>query len=618
MKKTGITLLLFSIITIVGAQTSWQSALLSVGSNGTLTYSADNWGFKIPDFSHAGYKGGGIDLPEVAVVKTISPVSGDNTKTIQDAIEYVGSLPKNNEGIRGALLLTAGKYEIYGSIYVKYDGVVLRGVGEGENPANSTIIYARGNTPEQRTVVTLGNSSQINGMKQIANTQTNITDEKVEVGSFSFNVADASMYRAGDRIVIYHPASQAWIDAVNQGGVPYPDPSAPTDPDERWVVNQLPVSYNRYITAIDGNRITVDAPVFYTLKKSVSQCYIYKPDMTGLIYQVGIENLRIDIETAGGEDEAHAWQAVRFKSCENAWARNCTFIHFGQSGIITEACTRSTFIHCTAIDPVAFITGERMYNFNTYVYSQLNLFSNCYASNGRHHYVSNGTSSTSGNVFLRCTSDGINSVSEGHRQWTQGMLYDNHKEINMKRDFVLGLYNRVNMGTGHGWAAVHSFLWNCDVDATYGKIGLQQPPTAQNYAIGCFAKTITGNPVSVTNFTKGYTEGQNKAGLVPESLYEAQLTARKNSTATQQNQLSNEFEITPTVSKHIVNVTLNNATEFSDDSSIMFSNITGKILLNQQHNVNKFNIDISQFPEGIYLVECKTGNKQYFSKIIKI
>lgn len=137
----------------------------------------------------------------------------------------------------------------------------------------------------------------------------------------------------------------------------------------------------------------------------------------------------------------------------------------------------------------------------------------------------------------------------------------------MKRNFVLGLYNRVNMGIGHGWAAVHSFLWNCDVDATYGKIGLQQPPTAQNYAIGCFAKAIMGNPVSATNFTKGYTEGQNKAGLIPESLYETQL--------------SNEFEITTTVSKHFVNVTLNNVTVFSGDSSIQLSNITGKILLNQ-------------------------------------
>lgn len=614
-KSTLLIALLLAIITITWAQTPWQSVLLTVGNNGTLTYNSDNKGFKIPDFSHAGYKGGDMDLPEIATVKTISPISGDNTKLIQDAIDYVGNLPKNSEGFRGALLLNAGKFEVYGSLYVKYDGVVLRGVGEGDNPANSTIIYAKGNTPEQRTVITLGNNSQINGIKQISNTKTNIIDAKVEVGSCTFSVEDATLFAAGDHIIIYHPATQAWIDAVNQGGVPYPDPLAPNDPDERWVAGQLPITYNRFITAINGNQITIDAPVFYTLDKSISQYYIYKPDMTGLIQKVGLENLRVDIETLGGEDEDHAWEAVRFKSCENSWAQNCTFIHFGHSGIITEACSRSTFTDCTAIDPVAIITGERMYNFNTYVYSQLNLFKNCYARNGRHHYVSNGTSSTSGNVFLRCTSDGINSVSEGHRQWTQGMLYDNHKEINMKRDFVLGLYNRVNMGTGHGWAAVHSFLWNCDVDATYGKIGLQQPPTGQNYAIGCMAKTITGNPVSATNFTKGYVEGQNKTGLVPESLYEAQLAARKSKTPNAPIKQENAFKVNPTIANDFVNISL---TDHSVDSVIQFRNIEGKIFLKHRYTDSKFNIDIGKLPCGIYTIECQSMDKFYYSKIIKI
>jgi hypothetical protein len=596
------------------AQTPWQSALLTVNGQGELTYNADNLGFKLPDFSHAGYKGGGVDFPEVFVLKTISAIAGDNTKHIQDAIDYVGSLPKNNEGIRGALLLQAGKYEIYGSLSVKYDGVVLRGVGEGSDPANSTIIYARGNTPVQRTVVTLGNSSQVNGTKQISNTKSNITDQIVEVGSRSFSVSDASLYKAGDRIVIYHPASQAWIDAVDKGGVPYPDPIAPDNPDERWKENQLPVLFHRYVKSINGNTIEVDAPVFYTLNKSLSQSYIYKPDMSGLISQVGLENLRIDIETLGGEDENHAWQAARFKSCENAWARNCTFVSFGQSGIITEACYRSTFADCTAIDPVAIITGERMYNFNTYVYSQLNLFKNCYARGGRHHYVSNGTSTTSGNVFLHCTSDATNSVSEGHRQWTQGMLYDNHKEINLKREFVLGLYNRVAMGTGHGWAAVHSVLWNCDANASYGKIGVQQPPTAQNYAIGCFAKTITGNPVNASNFTKGYIEGQNKPGLFPASLYEAQLHARKVTTGQTNTVETSKISVSPTLANDYIQIDIeDNAT----DTLLRIRNVTGSILTetitrNQQENLN-----ISYLPGGIYLLECVSDKTTFSTKFIK-
>ncbi len=480
----------------------------------------------LPDFSYAGYKSAEAPLPDVAVVRTVSPIDGDNTAHLQAAIDSVGNLPMDANGIRGALLLNPGIYQISGTLKVPYSGVVLRGSGDDDDALHNTILYAVGDTPHQRDVVLIGNSSRIWGNTQVIGTQQNILDDSIPCGSRTLTVADGSKYQVGQPLIIFHPCTQEWLAAVNYGGVPYPDPSSPSDPDERWTTGQLPIVYHRYITAIRGNIIEVDAPVFYTLRKALAQSYVYVPSMNGTITQSALENLRIEIESAGGTDENHAWQAVRFKSCENMWARHCTFVGFGQSGIITEACRRSTFTDCRAIDPVAIVTGERMYNFNTYLYSQLNLFSNCYARSGRHHYVSNGTSTTSGNVFLNCVSDNIQNANEGHRQWTQGMLYDGHKEINLCRTFVLGLYNRVAMGTGHGWSAVNSVIWNADVDASYGTIGLQQPPTAQNYAIGCKAKKITGNPVSATNFPLGHVEGQNKSGMEPVSLYLYQLQQR--------------------------------------------------------------------------------------------
>ena len=255
-----------------------------------------------------------------------------------------------------------------------------------------------------------------------------------------------------------------------------------------------------------------------------------------------------------------------------------------------------------------------MYNFNTYLYSQLNLFSNCYARNGRHHYVSNGTSTTSGNVFLRCTSDATNSVNEGHRQWTQGMLYDNHKEINLKRDFVLGLYNRVAMGTGHGWAAVHSVLWNCDVTSGYGKIGLQKPPTAQNYAIGCFAKTITGNPISASNFTRGFVEGQNIAGIQPVSLYEAQLAARSTNTSLSGKTLQPEISIYPTLVENELKINFHNNL---NEKLIRIRSLTGAVLLDIQTNENLLVIHNLPPEQGMYLLECHLDGKIICRKFIK-
>ena len=520
-KKTLIVFVLFWSNLAYG----WNSALLTQQDSRWVSQ-PDGDGYVLPDFSHAGYKGGDAQWPNIEVVKTILPIAGDNTAHIQAAIDAVSTLPLVN-GIRGALLLHAGTYQIAGTIRVPYDGVVIRGEGIGK-----TILYATGDTPHQRDVVVIGADKRIWGASEKSGTRQAIQDAVVPVGAMTVTVANGGQYAIGQQIIIYHPCSSAWLEAVQYGGVPYPDPTAPSDPDERWTVDQYPVTYHRYITGINGNILTIDAPVFYTLRKSLSPSYVYEPNMQGTIYGSGIEDLTIAIESEGGEDENHAWNAVRFRSIENAWARDCEFIGFGQSGIVTEACRRSTFLRCKAVDPVAITTGERKYCFNTYLNSQLNLFQECYARGGRHNYISNGTSGTSGNVFLRCISDSALNVNEGHRGWTQGMLYDCHQEQNMERPFTLGLYNRVAMGTGHGWAAVHSVLWNCDVDANYGTIGLQKPPTAQNYAIGCRAKKITGKPISASDFTLGYVEGQNKTGLQPESLYEAQLQSRHSMTPT--------------------------------------------------------------------------------------
>ena len=40
---------------------------------------------RIADFSHAGYEGGGVAIPDVDAVVTIGPVDGDDTASIQAA-----------------------------------------------------------------------------------------------------------------------------------------------------------------------------------------------------------------------------------------------------------------------------------------------------------------------------------------------------------------------------------------------------------------------------------------------------------------------------------------------------------------------------------------------------
>lgn len=528
----GIVLFLFLVFlspATVQVLYGWESQIVYRGANDSLVYVADAEGNRIPDFSYAGYMGGGVDIPEVEAKKTISPVEGDNTGHIETALFEIGLLPMDERGIRGALLLEAGVYEIHGTVNVGIDGVVMRGIGDGEDPENNTILKAVGNTPHQRSVVVAGGGGTSRWRDSVAGSETDIISDTVQVGSRTFEVEDASSYRVGDHIIIYHPCTEGWLAAVDSGGTFWEWPGAEPGTDLPWQPGSQPIVFNRYITAIQDNRITIDAPVFNHLIRTLSQSYIYKYARNGLRTQIGIENLRIDIETAHSADEYHAWNALDLFQIEDAWVRNCTMLHFGLSGVRTNTATRITVENCRALDPVSRVTGGRRYNFQVYTASQQILFKNCHAGNGRHHYVSNGTSWTSGCVFLHCTSSGAYAASEGHRRWSMGLLWDNLTELDGPRPGynprLLGLYNRGYYGTSHGWGSAHCIAWNTDV--ADGELHVQKPPTAQNYAIGCSGDLITGQkPPCSFPAADGYIEGSNQQGLTPASLYEAQLQQR--------------------------------------------------------------------------------------------
>ncbi|WGH74845.1 T9SS type A sorting domain-containing protein [Tenacibaculum tangerinum] len=519
--KNFIPLLFFFTFQLINAQTL-ETIYAKPNSNGCLDYAEDAEGNRIPDFSHAGYKGGGFPIPKVPVVKTISPISGDNTAHIQDAIDTVGKLPLDENGFRGVLLLNPGEYEVSGQLFVDKSGVVLRGSGDGRDTDNPTIIIGKGNTPQQRDLIVLGGTNAANWGEQVPNTQQNITTDFVQVGSNTFEVADASTYAVGDNIIIFHPSTQAWLDAIDNGGA--------TDPEHAWQVNQHNIIYNRHIVAIAGNTITIDAPVFNHLDRSLSKSYIYKYDRSNLATNIGIENLRVDIESNGGTDEAHAKTAVLLQGIEDAWARNITATGFMFSGVRTTKATRVTVVNCRATDPVSIVDGGRRYNFSAGKTSNNILFDSCYGNNGRHTFAVS-TSTASGIVFLRCISENPLSSSEPHRQWSSGILYDNFRDFGKLPNSgnVLGLYNRGNAGSNHGWSAVNSVLWNVDVSrpGTDGKIILNKPPIGQNWAIG--TKGIFSLGYAPETVTFGYIEHTNKLGkLMPESLYETQLICRSN------------------------------------------------------------------------------------------
>jgi hypothetical protein len=488
----------------------WNSALVRVDSVGRLSYVAANTnGDRIADFSNAGYRGGGIATPTVPVVKTLDPVtSSDDTARIQAALDAVGALPLQADGYRGALRLNAGVYFVTGTLRITKSGVVLAGVGNGDDATTNTILRRTGTS--QAPIIQAGNTDD-QFKNELPNTRSQITTAKVQVGSRSFDVDHPEYYKVGDVVIVWQPSTQAWINAVDRGGV--------TDTNY-WKPGDIEIRYHRYVTAISGNTLTVDAPVFNHLDRSLSQSYVYKYNGSHVLTRLGIEKLEVDIVTNGELTEDHAEDAIKFVGAEESWIRDSTMKHFWHAGVQFEGSTRCSAERCRALEPHGPITGGYRYNFSTY-HAQLILFQDCFASYARHAFVCNGTSLDSGIVFLNGTIDHAYTSSEGHRRWSTGLLYDNIVSTNRQSTDVLGLYNRGTYGTGHGWASAHSVAWNCNADG--GRIWIQQPPTAQNYGIGCSGNVTGSGPFAGPT---GYIESTGQTGLVPKSLYLAQLAQR--------------------------------------------------------------------------------------------
>lgn len=490
---------------------AWNSSKVQYDANGRLTYPADGSGNRIPDFSNAGYKGGGVPLPTVPVRVTISPVSGDDTASIQAAIDQVGAMAVQADGYRGTVLLSAGVYDVAGTIRINFDGVVLAGVGDGDNSASNTILRRTGTSTAD--VITAGGGANDQFKGEVSGSRSQITTQMVQVGSRSFEVDTPGLYAVGDNVVILHPSTAAWITAMNNGGV--------TDANV-WQPGEIDIRYHRYITAISGNTITVDAPVFNHLDRSLSQSVLYKYNNPGVLKNIGIEDLQVDIVTAGETSETHCEDAIQFVEAEDSWIRDCTIKHFWHAGVQFAGSTRCTAERVRAIEPHSVVTGGRRYNLSTY-YAQLILFSDCFVSYSRHGFVNNGTSGDSGIVVLNGTIDHPLTFAEPHRRWSTGILYDGLVTTNRGTvNDIVGLYNRGNYGTGHGWAAGHSVIWRSD--AAGGKILVQKPPTAQNYAIGNFGNVTGSGPFAGS---AGFFEGTNTSGLVPASLYNEQLAQRQ-------------------------------------------------------------------------------------------
>ncbi len=209
-----------------------------MGRDGMLSYTYESNGDRIPDFSNAGYGGGGVPIPDVAVKTTLSPIVGDNSPQIQAAISALASQPLDSKGFRGAILLTAGVYTINSAITLNAQGIVLRGAG---SDVGGTILRRTAAGNEVLFINGSGSRSKVSG------TTHNVTDVYVPVGATWLTLDSVSGLKVGDSIIIHRPQTQAWVDFIGQTA--------------HFQSGDADLDWDRVITEIDGTRIRFDAPL---------------------------------------------------------------------------------------------------------------------------------------------------------------------------------------------------------------------------------------------------------------------------------------------------------------------------------------------------------------------
>ena len=521
----GVAILVASLVstTAAGAERP-QSQWVRRGADGKLAYKTTERGDRIMDFSHAGYRGGGVALPEVPVKRIVKPSGdADDTKLIQAAIDEVAKLPADANGFRGAVLLGPGAFPCAATINITASGVVLRGSGSGGDQRSTIKMTGE---PHLAIAARLGGrrggggggsvaeaANQPTSGETEAKVQTTTADVYVPSGAISFNVADADKFEVGDAIVIRKPVTSAWVAFMHM------DDLVRDGKPQTWLKVGTTTDTERAIVAIDGRKITLDVPLAdaYDAKLLDSPGTIVaklSSPSSPRLANVGIENLRIE---SPPQEISHArphHQAIRL-SGEDCWIRDVRIDETMNSVSVGGRRITVQSVHVTrkAQHQGASKPAEIAPNG-----SQV-LIDRCSVSGDNIWYVATGARQAGPIVVLNCVFRG-NGKAESHQRWSTGLLYDNCRATG---GAGLEMRNRGSMGSGHGWSMGWGVMWNCTADSFLA----QNPPGVHNWMIGCVgARETAPRPFGAGPMLPEATVDSHGTPVAPSSLYLAQLKER--------------------------------------------------------------------------------------------
>ena len=381
------------------ATASAKSQWVWFDPSGKLSYRTLPAGDRIMDFSFAGYMGGGVALPFVPVKAVVSPVGGDATRSIQEAIDTVSGLDPTG-GFRGAILLQPGLYECRGGLSIHASGVVLRGSGSG---ANGTTLRMEG---RPHICISLLGSGPVERF----GSPIRIRDAYVPSGHASLSVDDPAPFNPGDLVLVNRPVTAAWIRFMGMNTL------VRDGRTETWLSASGVIASERMVKSVVGNTIALDVP----LSDSFDAKYLKPPGASlvkcrapGRISQVGVENLRIVAPPQSVTLAQQHHQAIRMNDVCDAWLRGIAIEDAVNSVSLGGSVKRVTLEQVGISHSVATRGSAKPADFSAGG-SQI-LLDRCSGTGDNLFYFVTGARTTGPNVLLNCTFHGNGHIQPHQR-----------------------------------------------------------------------------------------------------------------------------------------------------------------------------------------------------------
>ena len=463
-----ITIAATALLTTAAATAIAQQPSFPLKPGKKLVYYHDARGNRILDFSHCGYRNSDVAIPDVPVAIRVPLAEGDNSDRIQRAVDYVSSLPQSADGRRGAVLLEEGVYTIDKPIRITASGVVLRGSG-----TESTTLLKRG--ADRGAVVYIEGRNDYRVVETI-----DIESNYVPVSATGMRVASTAGLAEGTRITVLRPSTAHWIKTMHcdefGGGIEVLG----------WKPGDADLLWDRSVTAVLGDSITIDAPLTAALDRTHGDARLMRYEWPGRIGECGVENLTIAAEcdtSANPMDEDHAWTGITIDCAENCWVRHTDFEGLAGSAVIVQHnASKVTVEDCISRNPVSEIAGMRRRTFHTL--GQHTLFQRCMSEHGINDFAA-GTNAAGPNAFVQCEAVDAHGFSGSTGTWACGLLFD-LVDID-GHDLRFG--NLRSEKNGAGWNTGNSLFWQC----TAAGIECASPTSdAKNRAYACWAQ-FTGD-----------------------------------------------------------------------------------------------------------------------------